>query len=202
MHNLWWISSMFDWISLLTIIYLVIVPWNPIEFCSDPRFHGIPWNFFHTPAFHGIPWNFEFFWKKKSMEIHRIPWNFFEVLWNSMDKFDKKKWIIFLNIAVFYFTSDDVLFGQKYFIFGWYQYHNPYSGHPSVSEYGKLLCLHFFYKSCNIFLEKDVILIWNTNLANKAKLYKYLIGINYGIVWCKSSSSLSRIRIIMSNIST
>ena len=33
------------------------IPCNSTEFCPDPKFHGIPWNFFHTPEFHGIPWN-------------------------------------------------------------------------------------------------------------------------------------------------
>ena len=52
--------------------------------CPDPKFHGIPWNFFHTPEFQGIPWN--------SMELlispqkfYGIPWNFFEDPWNSME---------------------------------------------------------------------------------------------------------------------
>ena len=38
--------------------------WNflqsSMEFCPDPKFHWIPWNFFHTPSsmeFLGIPWN-------------------------------------------------------------------------------------------------------------------------------------------------
>ena len=33
------------------------IPCNSTEFCPDPKFHGIPWNFFHTPEFHGIPWH-------------------------------------------------------------------------------------------------------------------------------------------------
>ena len=50
------------------------VPWNSMEFCQDPKFRGIPWNFFHNPEFHGIPWNFGTFNfpEKSSMEFHGI----------------------------------------------------------------------------------------------------------------------------------
>ena len=81
--------SRVPWDFLNNIWTTPVVPWNSMEFCPDPKFHGIPWNFIHTPEFHGIPWN--------SMEFcpdpkfHGIPWNFFHtpeyhgIPWNSME---------------------------------------------------------------------------------------------------------------------
>ena len=107
-----------------------------MEFCPDPKFHGIPWNFFNTPEFHGIPWNFSISPKK----FHGIPWNFFEVPWNSMelDNFIFKK-IIFLNIIFgiwLMIRSYLAKISQKRYILHWFQYRNSYLEHPSVSENG------------------------------------------------------------------
>ena len=33
------------------------IPCSSMEFCPDPKFDGIPWNFFLTPEFREIPWN-------------------------------------------------------------------------------------------------------------------------------------------------
>ena len=76
------------------------VSWNSMEFCPDPKFRGIPWNFSHTPEFHGIPLN--------SMELlifpKKVPWNsmefFFEVPWNSVE-FHGTWWISYLKKSYF-----------------------------------------------------------------------------------------------------
>ena len=80
------------------------VPWNSMEFCPDPKFHGIPWNFCHTPEFHRIPWNsmeLLIFPQKSSMEFYGIPWNFFKfygIPWNLINFTFKK--IISINIVL------------------------------------------------------------------------------------------------------
>ena len=71
------------------------IPWNSMEFCTDPKFHGIPWNFSHTPDFHWTPWNstdffrkmfirilWNFFWS--SMEFHIIPWNLINLIFKKI----------------------------------------------------------------------------------------------------------------------
>ena len=130
-----------------------MVPWNSMEFCPDPKFHGIPWNFFHTPEFHGIPWN--------SMELlifpQKVPWNsmefhgiFFEVPWNSINliNFIFKK-IIFLNIVFGIWLMIRCYLAkisQKRYKLHWFQYRNSYFEHHSVSENGtrsaKMACCY------------------------------------------------------------
>ena len=121
-----------------------------MEFCPDPKFHGIPWNFFHTPEFHGIPWNsmeLLIFPQKvpwNSMEFHGIPWNFFwssmefhGIPWNLINFIFKK--IIFLNIVFGIWLMIRCYLAkisQKRYKLHWFQYRNSYFEHPSVSENG------------------------------------------------------------------
>ena len=59
------------WTTFEQHLWFHRIPWNSMEFCPDPKLHGIPWNFFHTPEFYGIPWNsMELFWS--SMEFHEF----------------------------------------------------------------------------------------------------------------------------------
>ena len=113
------------------------IPWNSMEFCPDPKFHGIPWNFFHTPEFHGIPWNFWFSPKKSNV----IPWNFFEVPWNSMELENLIfKKIIFLNIVVGIWLKIWCYLAkisQKRYILHWFQYRNSYFEHPVSAKMAK-----------------------------------------------------------------
>ena len=138
--------SRVPWNFLNNIWTTPVVPWNSMEFCPDPKFHGIPWNFFHTPEFDGIPWN--------AMELlifpkkfHGIPWNSMELFWSSME-FHGIPWnlinlifkrIIFLNIVVGIWLRIWcylVKISQKRYILHWFQYRNSYFEHPSVSENG------------------------------------------------------------------
>ena len=76
------------------------IAWNSIDFCPDPKFHGIPWNFFHTPEFHGIPWHLINFIFKK---------------------------IIFLNIVFGIWLMIRCYLAkisQKRYILHWFQYRN------------------------------------------------------------------------------
>ena len=75
------------------------VPWNSMKFCPDPKFHGIPWNFFHTPEFHEIPWN--------SMELLIFPKIFHDIPWNLINFIFKK--IIFLYILLVFDWWLDVI---------------------------------------------------------------------------------------------
>ena len=72
------------------------VPWNSMEFCPDPKFHGIPWNLFHTPEFHGVLWNsmdLLIFPKKvpcNSMLFHWTFLKFHGILWKLINLIFKK----------------------------------------------------------------------------------------------------------------
>ena len=89
--------SRVPWNFLNSIWTTPVVPWNSMElkqrklkfhgilrnsmeFCPDPKFYGIPWNFFHTPEFHGIPWNFGIwlmitcYWDKISQKRYILHW--------------------------------------------------------------------------------------------------------------------------------
>ena len=108
------------------------------------KLHGIlawskvPWNFFHTPEFHGIPCNFKFHKK-----FHGISWSSMERFWSSIE-FHRNWWNWYKNIIFI-----DIVFGirlvvmcylakisQICYIFYWFQYHNSYFEHSSVSENG------------------------------------------------------------------
>ena len=100
------------------------VPWNSMEFCPDPKFHGIPWNFFDTPEFHGIPWNLINFIFKK---------------------------ILFLNIVFGFWLMIRCYLAkisQKRYTWHWFQYRNSYFQHPSVSDNGtrsaKMACCYIY----------------------------------------------------------
>ena len=114
-----------------------------MEFCPDPKFHGIPWNFLHTHEFHGIPWKsmaLLIFPKKvpwNSMEFHRTFLEFHGIPWNLINLIFKK--IIFLNIFVgvwLMIRGYLAKISKKRYILHWFQYRNSYFEHPSVSEYG------------------------------------------------------------------
>ena len=134
--------SRVPWNFLNNIWTTSVVPWNSMEFCPDPKFHGIPWNFFHTPEFHGIAWN--------SMELlispKKVPWNSMEFL-----KFIFKK-IIFLNIVFGIWLMIRCYLAkisQKRYKLHWFQYRNSYFEHPSVSENGtrsaKMACCYKYF---------------------------------------------------------
>ena len=113
------------------------VPWNSMEFCPDPKFHGITWNFFSilpsSMELHGISCNFLIFPKK-------VPWNYGNCM--ELDKFDIWKKIIFLNIVIgiwLMIICYLAKISQKRYILHWFQYRNSYFDHPSVSENGMLL---------------------------------------------------------------
>ena len=123
-----------------------MVPWNSMEFCPDPKFHGIPWNFFHTPEFHGIPWNsMELF-----LKFHGIPWNLINFIFKK---------IIFLNIVFGIWLMIRCYLAkisQKRYKLHWFQYRNSYFEHPSVSENGtrsaKMACCSIYFLFIYIYI--------------------------------------------------
>ena len=114
-----------------------VVPWYSMELkLQNLKFHRIPWNFVQIQSsmeFHGtfsillnsmdFHWNF---WS--SLEFHKIPWNLISLI---------LKMIIFLNIIVgiwLMIACNFAKISHKPYSLHWFQYHNLYFEHPSVSE--------------------------------------------------------------------
>ena len=134
------------------------VPWNSMEFCPYPKFHGIPWNFWFSPKkFHGIPWNLINFIFKK---------------------------IIFLNIVFGIWLMIRCYLAkisQKGYILHWFQYRNSYFEHPSVNENGArsakmVCCLGWSYNHHTTTLcpWQCIVMAMIREIANVARWMKYL----------------------------
>ena len=155
-----------------------------MEFCPNPKFHGIPWNFSFSPTisseFHGIFWS--------SMKFHGIPWNLINLIFKK---------IIFLNIVSGIWLMIRCYLAkisQKRYILHWFQYRSSHFKHPSVGENGarsaQLAC-------CNIYdiiyiyicaeterkLMKNVILLSNIRTTPRSKLDFQTVDQHPGCIW-------------------